>query len=77
MILFVIREAVTSLSEAGDRGDGVLEQVVSLTGEGAGASVEDIYSVVTPSEVRRIKEASPEILSKLCFKVRINKDQTL
>ena len=68
--MFVVREAVTSLSEAGDRGESVLEQVVSLTGEQA-ASVEDIYSVVTPSEVRRIKEASPEIMSKLCFKVRI------
>lgn len=64
------REAVTSLSEAGDQGESVLDQVISLTGEQA-ASVEDIYSVVTPSEVRRIKEASPEVMSKLCFKVRI------
>ena len=64
-----VREAVTSLSEAGEQGETGLEQVVSLCGEQA-ASVEDIYSAVTPSEVRRIKEANPEIMSKLCFKVR-------
>ena len=42
------REAVTGLSEAGD--ESLLEQLLSLCGEQA-ASVEDIYSVVTPSEV--------------------------
>lgn len=63
------REAVTSLSEAGEQGETGLEQVISLCGEQA-ASVEEIYSAVTPSEVRRIKEANPEIMSKLCFKVR-------
>ena len=64
----VDREAVTSLSEARDSGETGLEQVISLCGEQA--SVENIYSAVTPSEVRRIKEANPEIMSKLCFKVR-------
>ena len=58
---------MTSLSE-GDRGETGLEQVISLCGEQA--SVENIYSAVTPSEVWRIKEANPEIMSKLCFKVR-------
>ena len=70
----VDREAVTSLSEAGDRGETGLEQVISLCGDQA-ASVESIYSAVTPSEVRRIKEANPEIMSKLCFKVRKHAEQ--
>ena len=46
--LLLVREAVTGLSEAGD--ESLLDQLLSLCGEQA-ASVEDIYSVVTPSEV--------------------------
>ena len=46
--LLLVREAVAGLSEAGD--ESLLDQLLSLCGEQA-ASVEDIYSVVTPSEV--------------------------
>ena len=46
--LLLVREAVIGLSEAGD--ESLLDQLLSLCGEQA-ASVEDIYSVVTPSEV--------------------------
>ena len=46
--LLLVREAVTGLSEAGD--ESLLDQLLSLCGEQV-ASVEDIYSVVTPSEV--------------------------
>ena len=58
---------MTGLGEAGAEA-GTLDQLVSLTGEQA-ASVEEVFSVVTPAEVRRIKEENPEILSQLCFKV--------
>ena len=60
-----LRAAVISL---GEEEEGGLEQVVSLCGEQA-ASAEDVYTAVTPAEVRRIKEARPEMLSRLCFKV--------
>ena len=49
----VFRELLTGLGEAGAEA-GTLDQLVSLTGEQA-ASVEEVFSVVTPAEVRRIK----------------------